>query len=152
MVGGVYFPLSPRDPENRLYMLLQQTQSRLVLVHWLTKTKFNDHHTLSDIDSALINNDSVSDIDIDRLSNVKVTVDDIAYIMFTSGSTGTPKGVSINTVQMICSKCYKGDNQISKIDFYCFLCVRNLMRFFVDCHLSLSCSNQNRNFFEMNYS
>ena len=151
MVGGVYFPLSPRDPENRLYMLLQQTQSRLVLVHWLTKTKFNDHHTLLDIDSMLIKNDSVSSINIDRLSNVKVTVDDIAYIMFTSGSTGTPKGVSIKIVQMTRSKYYKGDNQISKIDFYCFLCVRILMRFFVDCHPPVSCSDQNRNFFEMYY-
>ena len=40
MVGGVYCPLSPRDPQHRLHALVQQTQSRLVLVHWLTKTKF----------------------------------------------------------------------------------------------------------------
>ena len=40
MVGGVYCPLSPRDPQHRLHALLQQTQSRLVLVHHLTKTKF----------------------------------------------------------------------------------------------------------------
>ena len=123
MVGGVYFPLSPRDPENRLYMLLQQTQSRLVLVHWLTKTKFNNNNTLLDIDSALINNDSVNDTDIDRLSNVKVTVDDIAYIMFTSGSTGTLKEVSIKIVQMSRNSYCKRDNKVSKTDYYCFLSV-----------------------------
>src|SRR5689334_5395444 len=97
MIGAVYFPLSSRDPKNRLHMLLQQTQTRLVLVHYLTKTKFNDDIILFDIDSMLINNNSVSD-DVDRLSNVEVTLDSIAYIIFTSGSTGAPKGVSINII------------------------------------------------------
>ncbi|CAF1585803.1 unnamed protein product, partial [Adineta steineri] len=41
MAGGVYCPLSPRDPQHRLYALTQQTQSRLVLVHHLTKIKFS---------------------------------------------------------------------------------------------------------------
>ena len=95
MIGGIYFPLSPRDPENRLYALLQQTQSRLVLVHWLTKTKFNENITLMDIDSVLMNNNSIIDVNIDQLSQVNVSMDSMAYIIFTSGSTGTPKGVSI---------------------------------------------------------
>ena len=38
MVGAVYCPLSPRDPQNRLHSLVQQTQSRLVLIHHPTKT------------------------------------------------------------------------------------------------------------------
>ncbi|CAF4246318.1 unnamed protein product, partial [Rotaria sordida] len=42
MAGGVYCPLSPRDPEHRLHLLVEQTQSQLVLVHHLTKNKFND--------------------------------------------------------------------------------------------------------------
>ncbi|CAF1450699.1 unnamed protein product, partial [Adineta ricciae] len=92
MVGGVYFPLSPRDPETRLHMLLKQTQSRLVLIHYLTKTKFNDDIILLDINSILMHTHSIDDIEIDRLSNVKVTLDSIAYIIFTSGSTGAPKG------------------------------------------------------------
>ena len=94
MIGAVYCPLSPRDPEHRLHALLQQTQSRLVLVHWLTKTKFNDDIISLDIDSMLNNNEINSDIDVDRLSSVEVTSDNIAYIIFTSGSTGTPKAVS----------------------------------------------------------
>ncbi|CAF1356610.1 unnamed protein product, partial [Adineta steineri] len=36
MAGGVYCPLSPRDPQHRLHSLVEQTQSRLVLVHHLT--------------------------------------------------------------------------------------------------------------------
>jgi non-ribosomal peptide synthetase component F len=98
MVGNVYCGLSPRDPQHRLYSLLQQTQSRLVLVHWLTKTKFQNDVIPIDIDSLLINNNAIeSDIDVNRLSSVPVTCDSIAYIIFTSGSTGTPKAVCCNS-------------------------------------------------------
>ncbi len=91
MIGGVYCPLSPRDPQHRLHALLQQTQSRLVLIHHLTKTKFNDDIISLDIDSILTDNDVEGDID--RLSNIKVTPKRTAYIIFTSGSTGLPKAV-----------------------------------------------------------
>ena len=95
MAGGVYCPLSPRDPEHRLHALMQQTQSRLVLVHHLTKTKFNDNIISLDIDSILIDNDLQNDIVVDRLLNMLVRPDNSAYIIFTSGSTGTPKAVGI---------------------------------------------------------
>ncbi len=94
MVGGVYCPLSPRDPQHRLNALVEQTQSRLVLVHHLTKTKFNHVIISLDIDSVMTNKDVESDADVNRLSNVVITGDRIAYIIFTSGSTGTPKAVS----------------------------------------------------------
>ncbi|CAF3873126.1 unnamed protein product [Adineta steineri] len=106
MVGGVYFPLSFRDPKNRLHMLLQQTRSRLVLSHYLTKNKFNDTITLLDIDSILVNNNLFQHINIDQLSSVHVTIDSIAYIIFTSGSTGIPKGIRVrhrNFIQCIYS-------------------------------------------------
>ena len=94
MVGGVYCPLSPRDPQPRLYALLQQTQGRLVLIHHLTKTKFNDDINSLDIDFIVSENDRESDVDVDQLSNIIVTPNNTAYIIFTSGSTGTPKAVS----------------------------------------------------------
>jgi surfactin family lipopeptide synthetase C len=94
MVGSVYCPLSPQDPQHRLHSLLQQTQSRLVLIHHLTKTKFHDDIISLNLDSALNNRELNSDLDVEPLSIVKVTPDNIAYIIFTSGSTGTPKAVS----------------------------------------------------------
>ncbi|CAF3913759.1 unnamed protein product, partial [Adineta steineri] len=88
MVGGVYCPLSPRDPQHRLHVLTQQTQSRLVLVHHLTKTKF-DHDIVSlDIGSILIMNDLNTDMDNNCLSSVIMKSEEIAYTIFTSGSTG----------------------------------------------------------------
>ncbi len=96
MTGGIYCPLSPRDPQQRLHALVQKTRSHLVLVHWLTKSKFQNDFILVDIDLLLINNNNnvQSNADVNRLSNVSVTSDHIAYIIFTSGSTGTPKAVS----------------------------------------------------------
>ena len=93
MIGGVYCPLSPQDPQHRLHALLQQTQSDLILIHHLTKTKFNDDIISLDIDLIVAGNDVESDVDFDRLSNIIVTPKSIAYIIFTSGSTGIPKAV-----------------------------------------------------------
>ncbi|CAF4149109.1 unnamed protein product, partial [Adineta steineri] len=95
MAGGVYCPLSPRDPQHRLYALIQQTQSRLVLVHDLTKTKFDDDIISLDIDSILTINDLNSDMDYNRLSSMIVRGEEIAYIIFTSGSSGIPKAVQL---------------------------------------------------------
>jgi non-ribosomal peptide synthetase component F len=94
MIGGVYCPLSPRDPEHRLHALLQQTESQLVLVHYLTNPKFNDTFISINIDSLLINSNAESDIDLNIFSSIVISSDNIAYIAFTSGSTGTPKAVS----------------------------------------------------------
>ncbi|CAF1165930.1 unnamed protein product, partial [Adineta steineri] len=94
MAGGVYCPLSPRDPQHRLYALTQQTQSRLVLVHYLTKTKFNHDVISLAIDSIL----NINDMDNQGLSNMIIKGDEIAYIIFTSGSTGTPKAVRFHFI------------------------------------------------------
>ena len=104
MVGGVYCPLSPQDPQYRLHELIQQTQSCLVLTHFLTTTKCNGISIVLDIDSVLVVNDMKSDVDLDQLSSVQVTSDSKAYIIFTSGSTGTPKAVSIDANQLLIIK------------------------------------------------
>jgi len=93
MSGGVYCPLSPRDPQYRLHELIEQTRSRLVLIHHLTKTKFNDDIMRIDVD-VVLSSDIINDTDISTLSKIVVFPHNIAYIVFTSGSTGIPKAVS----------------------------------------------------------
>ncbi|CAF0842950.1 unnamed protein product [Adineta steineri] len=95
MAGGVYCPLSPRDPQQRLQALVRQNQSCVVLVHYLTKSKFNSGIVVLDNDSILANTETDSIIPMDRLSNVAVLPDNMAYIIFTSGSTGTPKAAQV---------------------------------------------------------
>ena len=96
MVGGVYCPLSPRDPRHRLQSLVEQTQSRLVLIHWLTKEKLKDDSIIIlNMDVILLNSDySPNHMKFRSLSDLIVSPEHIAYIIFTSGSTGTPKAVS----------------------------------------------------------
>ncbi|CAF4142363.1 unnamed protein product, partial [Adineta steineri] len=101
MGGGIYCPLSPRDPQHRLYALTQQTGSRLVLVHHLTKTKFDDDIISFDIESILNINDLKNDMDYNYLSSVVVKGEDIAYIIFTSGSSGIPKAVQLRQQNFI---------------------------------------------------
>ncbi|CAF1557399.1 unnamed protein product, partial [Adineta steineri] len=105
MTGSVYCPLSSRDPQHRLHALIQQTQSRLVLVHHLTKIKFDDDIVSLNIDSVL----NINDIDKKDLSSAVMKDEEIAYIIFTSGSTGTPKAVQVrhkNFIDCIHSLAY----------------------------------------------
>ena len=93
MVGAVYCPLSPRDPPQRLQALAIQTNARLILVHWLTRTKFDCLTTSINIDTVFDDAMFLDDFSRDRLSSVRITPESIAYLIFTSGSTGTPKAV-----------------------------------------------------------
>lgn len=95
MVGGVYCPLSPRDPDQRLHALVTQTEARMILVHWLTHEKFTKSDGLLDIDTIINNRNIVTVEDLEKLSTIGVTSNSIAYVIFTSGSTGAPKAVCL---------------------------------------------------------
>ncbi|UJR22117.1 hypothetical protein I4U23_025181 [Adineta vaga] len=69
MIGAVYCPLSPRDPQQRLHTLLQQTNSHIVLAHHFTKSNFDENTVTIDIDFILIDNDIQKDIDVCRLTD-----------------------------------------------------------------------------------
>ena len=94
MAGGVYCPLSPRDPDHRLHALVEQTQSRLVLVHSATSSRFKSDVLTVDIDFAINIDIALKEDNLSRLSMIPTTDESIAYVIFTSGSTGTPKAVS----------------------------------------------------------
>jgi len=94
IIGAVYCPLSPRDPEQRLQTLIQQTQTRLVLVHSLTQDKFKNSSSIFNIDKIINSDISLINITLDQFSKINITPDSIAYTIFTSGTTGIPKAVS----------------------------------------------------------
>jgi non-ribosomal peptide synthetase component F len=104
MIGAVYCPLAPGDPDQRLDSLIKQTQSQLILVHWMTQDKFESDHMILDIETVVNENIFNKRIHIDELSKVVVTGENIAYVIFTSGSTGVPKAVRIALLYLVGNK------------------------------------------------
>ncbi|CAF4036473.1 unnamed protein product, partial [Adineta steineri] len=101
IIGGVYCPLSPENPEQRLQNLVEQTQARLILVHSLTNRIFKNVFITYDIDTAININSKTTNDDLYQLSNILITPDNISYIVFTSGSTGIPKAVQVRHRNLI---------------------------------------------------
>ena len=95
MIGGVYCPLSPRDPDDRLYQLIDDTRSHFILLHWQTKHRFVNKSVFLEIDLLLTNYHGDIKLDIHQLTGIVLSGQSIAYIVVTSGSTGSPKAVSL---------------------------------------------------------
>jgi len=85
--GGVYVPIDPDYPDERVRYMLQDSGAPFVL----TKTAWVD--TLIGLSQAevLPIDRSLSDYSTANLE-VDTTADDLAYVIYTSGSTGQPKG------------------------------------------------------------
>lgn len=90
--GGVYLPLDPSLPEQRLRLMLEEAKAPLCLVppgQWPSEGMVG-------IRTIPIEQESTSIAGVPRDPNhLKVAPDDLAYIVFTSGSTGRPKGVCV---------------------------------------------------------
>lgn len=96
--GGVFVPLDPEYPADRIAYMVQDANAARVIGH----VQYRDA-----IGSVLENNADVRWIDASEICSVSndaptATVDfpeidsqSLAYIMYTSGSTGKPKGVEI---------------------------------------------------------
>ena len=95
MIGAVYCPLSPQDPQQRLHQLVEQIQSHLVLVHHVTKTHVSDNIVSLNVEKVLTDNDMQDPVNVDRMSRLLFKPTDVAYVIFTSGSTGIPKAVGL---------------------------------------------------------
>lgn len=86
--GGAYVPLDPAYPRDRLAMMLEDSQAKVLL------TQKRLVASLPSAASTLCIED-VSATEAATRGAIASSPDDLAYVIFTSGSTGRPKGVMI---------------------------------------------------------
>ena len=91
--GGAYLPLDPTYPQERLALMLNDSQVSLLV----TQEKLKEHLPKHEAKEIYLDTDW-QDIARQRKDNPVsgVTPSGLAYVIYTSGSTGTPKGVLIN--------------------------------------------------------
>ncbi len=93
--GAAYVPLDVSYPQERLELLVRESQAAAVVTgsRWAGK--------LSGCGSPLLLEDAAGEAAV-QTSNPRsgVTPDSLAYVLYTSGSTGRPKGVAIGHRQL----------------------------------------------------
>ncbi len=88
--GGAYLPLDLNYPEQRLALMLEETQVSLVLTQERRQKslpEFNGEVVCVDRDEALFKNEEPN-----NLTTINHP-DSLAFVFYTSGTTGKPKGV-----------------------------------------------------------
>lgn len=92
--GGVYVPIDPAYPEDRVDYMLENSEAKVVLTQDSLVTRFSPErcHVIA------LDRDWSTAIASQPTTNPQQTIlhrDQLAYVIYTSGSTGKPKGVLI---------------------------------------------------------
>ncbi|MDM9580254.1 non-ribosomal peptide synthetase [Nostoc sp. GT001] len=96
--GGVYVPLDPAYPQERLAFMLNDSQAPVLLTQQSLSDKLTKHHAqvvCIDSDWHIIGKQSQQN------PNSGVKPENLVYTIYTSGSTGKPKGVQIKHCSLV---------------------------------------------------
>ncbi len=97
--GGVYVPVDPDFPQERIQFMLDDSASKIVI----TSNSIIPQLPQADNIDFLILDEKNPDLSSQPLSNPgsHVKPENLAYIIYTSGSTGTPKGVMVTNRNVV---------------------------------------------------
>lgn len=103
--GATYLPIDPEYPEERISYMLENSETKLVLINNNTEKYVPEN-------CSKINVKNIENQNKDNL-NLKINENSLVYLIYTSGSTGKPKGVQITNRNL--NNFIKGMKE--KIDF-----------------------------------
>ena len=96
--GAIYVPIETTYPDERILLMLSDTQSKVVIVTDKTQQHIKDLIDKNKLNIKILNVSKITKKTIKSINHLNyetVDTNDIACILYTSGSTGTPKGVLI---------------------------------------------------------
>lgn len=109
-VGGIYLPIDPELPQERVDYILEDTKAEYALVDTDSLHLYQNNKNRINIINLAVGDEEV--LQIRDLSIFKTpNPEDVAYVMYTSGSTGNPKGVVISQRSIV-------DRMFCLLDFY----------------------------------
>ena len=96
--GAIYVPIETTYPDERILLMLSDTQSKVVIVTDKTQQHIKDLIDKNKLNIKILNVSKITKKTIKSINHLNyetVDTNDIACVLYTSGSTGTPKGVLI---------------------------------------------------------
>ena len=94
-MGGAYVPIETIYPDERIILMLTDSNSKAVIVSDESEEKIKRIISENELSISILNISHIFEENIgslDHLNTADVMEDDVACVLYTSGTTGTPKG------------------------------------------------------------